>query len=320
MPTMLRAPTREYRTAVMDSHRWDDYAPRPDDIIIATYPKCGTTWTQRIVDLLVFQSPEPRQIQRESPWLDATFFAPVEDDLARLEHQDHRRFIKSHLPFDALPLFDEVKYIHVARDGRDACISMHNHQLAFLPQARARIGAVIAQDPRLAGRRPPATPEDPREYFLQWIGQAEADDVEGVGIDLPFFEFEMTYWRERMRPNLLLVHYNDLKADLAGEMRRISDFLDIDTPDARMTELAAAAKFEAMKKDGANLLPYMNDFFDGGSQRFLHKGSNGRWKDVLNDDDLARYDAVARRKLSGSAAAWITHGRLGAGDPRALPD
>ena len=54
----IQAPQREYRTWIFDSRRWQHYRPRPDDIVIVTYPKCGTTWMQRIVSLLVFQSPE----------------------------------------------------------------------------------------------------------------------------------------------------------------------------------------------------------------------------------------------------------------------
>ena len=119
MPELVRAASREVVNMMVDSRLWGGLKPRADDIIVATYPKCGTTWTQRIVDLLVFQSPEPRRFGANSPWLDATFFAPHAVNLANLEGQTHRRYIKSHLPFDALPIYDTVKYIHTARDGRD---------------------------------------------------------------------------------------------------------------------------------------------------------------------------------------------------------
>src|SRR5258706_10047833 len=89
MPTLQRAPTREFRTAIMDSRRWQTYQARPDDIVIATYSKCGTTWTQRIVDLLVFQDAAPRPIYDASVWVDCRFFASPEDDVATLETQTH---------------------------------------------------------------------------------------------------------------------------------------------------------------------------------------------------------------------------------------
>src|SRR5437879_5680814 len=60
MAELLRAPAQEVRTPVADSRRWNLFEPRDGDIVIGTFAKCGTTWTQRIVDLLVFQSPDVR--------------------------------------------------------------------------------------------------------------------------------------------------------------------------------------------------------------------------------------------------------------------
>ena len=312
MTTLLRAPTRPYHTPIMDSGRWDGYQPRAGDIVVATFPKCGTTWTQRIVDLLIHQSPDPRPIMETYPWLDATFFAPVEENLATLEAQTHRRAIKSHLPFDSLPLFGDVKYIHVARDGRDAALSWHNHQQGFTEEAKRRVAGANGWDPASG---PPPPPENPRDHFVEWLGQAEGGGAGPTADELPFFEYEMTYWRERRRPNLLLVHYADLKADLPGEMRRISTFLEIDTPDDLLAKLAEAAHFESMKSQGAKLQPKIGEMFDRGHDRFLNKGTNGRWKDVLTADDLARYANLVSQRLSPAAAAWIEKGRLGAGDP-----
>jgi aryl sulfotransferase len=316
MPTLIREPTRPYRSVMMDSDRWRDFRPRAGDIVVATYPKCGTTWTQRIVDLLIHQSTAPRPILENSPWLDAKIFAPIEENLATLDAQTQRRSVKSHLPFDSLPVWDSVKYIHTARDGRDACFSMHNHQLGMNEAAGRMVAAANGWPADAPGR---VIPEDPYDWFVQWIGEAEAGG-DGVNGDVPYFEYEMTYWRERARPNLLLVHYNDLKADLMGEMRRISTFLEIDTPEAVLAELAAAAQFDAMKSQGAELLTKVTDMFDKGHERFLNKGTNGRWKDVLGSDDLARYATLAKTRLSPSAEAWLHGGRLQAGDPTGLPD
>jgi aryl sulfotransferase len=315
MAVLQREPTRQYLSPVMDYRRWANFAPRDGDIVVATYPKCGTTWTQRIVDLLIHQNTQARPIMEVAPWIDATFFNTIEDDLATLEAQTHRRAMKSHLPFDALPIYDSVKYVHVARDGRDACFSFHNHMLGTLPEAGMRIAM---NSPVPLDGPPPPTPEDPREYYLDWIAQAEAG--EGKARDLPFFEYEMTYWRERHRPNVLMVHYNDLKADLPGEMARISAFLDIDTPPDVLTELARAAEFANMKAQGPELLKKIEEHFDRGSDRFLNKGTNGRWKDILTADDVDRYQRLAGERLPPGARAWIGGGRLSAGDPRVSVD
>jgi aryl sulfotransferase len=315
MPTLSRAPLRDYATVVLDSHRWDGFAPRADDIVIATFSKCGTTWMQRIVDLLVFRSPEPRPVTAMAPWLDATFVAPIPDVLAMLDAQTHRRFVKTHLPFDALPVWDEVKYIHVVRDGRDAALSMQNHQRGMKPDVTARFAEVA----RETGRRNIRATEiaaDPRDYFRQWLDVAEKDGAGGD--EIGYFAFENSYWHERMRPNLLFVHYNDLKADLEGEMRRIADFLAIDVAAELWPALVHAARFDSMKRDGETLLQGMGSMFDHGAERFLHRGANERWRDVLGQEDVARYEALMGRKWTANQAAYMLRGRLEAGNVRTL--
>src|SRR5687767_7947304 len=105
----VRPARRIYRTWIIDSRRWERYRPRRGDVVIATYPKCGTTWMQRIVDLLVFQNTEPRPIMQISPWIDRRFPEAIETVAARIEAQDHRRFLKAHLPADGLPIFGRVR-------------------------------------------------------------------------------------------------------------------------------------------------------------------------------------------------------------------
>ncbi len=121
---LSRAPTRVVRDWSCDSRRWSGYKPRKGDVIIATAPKVGTTWMQQIVNLLILQSPQPRPLMELSPWLERRGQIPIEVVLQSIEAQTHRRYLKSHLPFDALPIHDEVRYIHVGRDGRDACMSL----------------------------------------------------------------------------------------------------------------------------------------------------------------------------------------------------
>lgn len=310
---LARAAQRTVKDKVHDSHHWDRYKPRPGDVIVATAPKVGTTWTQRIVSMLIFQSAAPVPIMTTHPWVDCRFQIPIDAMIPMLEAQTHRRMMKSHLPFDALPIYDDVKYIHTARGGLDACFSFHNHFLNFTPGAIANIAAVEKSDGG-AGELPPPTPEDPREFFLGWLANHKHDGAPAADA---FFDIERSYWKERERENLLLVHYNDLKADLKGEMKRIGTFLGIDTPDALLSELAEAATFDKMKSDGAAILPGIEMAFKGGHETFLNKGTNGRWKGVLTEADIAMYRARAAEELPAGLNDWLEHGRKG-GDPKVV--
>jgi aryl sulfotransferase len=313
--TELRKSERSYRTFVHDSTRWNHYAPRAGDVVVATQSKCGTTWTQRIVSLLVFQSPAPCPIMELSPWVDASFVGPPEAMRALIDAQTHRRFLKSHLPFDGLPIYDEVRYVHVARDPRDACMSLFNHWSALTPLA---FGAMTAAAPPELGPIP-SRDVDLRGFWRRWFTRGVLPGMEDGYPDVSFVELETSYWRARRRENLLLVHYNDLKRDLEGEMRRIAAFLGIETPVALWPQLVEAASFEAMKRDGPILLGGLGAMFEGGSDRFLFKGSNGRWKDELSPDDHALAEKLAER-LSPGLRRWVENGRLIAGDPVASPD
>jgi aryl sulfotransferase len=85
---------RRYKNVVFDSARWEGFRFRPDDIVISTPPKCGTTWTQMICALLILQTPAfDRSVDLISPWLDMQTrdLASVRADL---DAQTHRRFIK----------------------------------------------------------------------------------------------------------------------------------------------------------------------------------------------------------------------------------
>jgi hypothetical protein len=174
--------------------------------------------------------------------------------LAIIDAQTHRRFVKSHLPFDGLPIYDEVRYIHVGRDPRDACMSLFNHWSAMLPFAFDQLDAATAATPALELGPVPRTPDDLRSFWRRWFTRGVLPGMQDGYPDVSFVELETSYWRARRRENLLLVHYNDLKADLDGEMRRIAAFLGIDTPAVLWPRLVEAASFEAMKRDGPILM------------------------------------------------------------------
>jgi aryl sulfotransferase len=287
----------------MDSSIWNDFRFRDDDIVVATYGKTGTTWTQQIVLQLVFDGQEGLDIMQIAPWLDFRA-APREEMLAALEAQTHRRSIKTHLPVHALVYSPRAKYIYVARDGRDVGWSMYNHVMHMGDEILARLNALTDASEPILER--PSVPVD--EYVRGWINN------DGY----PFWSFwdhVRGWWAIRDLPNLLLVHYADLKADLAGEMRRIATFLEIEIPEARWPVLVEHCTFDYMKRTAPDTLGLVEQHFVGGARSFIHKGTNGRWRDMLTAADCEHYEALARKELGPACADWLAHGRRGSSIP-----
>ena len=159
---------RRYEGTVDDSNRWDGFELRPGDIIIASPPKCGTTWTQMICALLILQEPQlPLPLDTLSPWIDMVTRARREV-VADLRAQTHRRFIKTHTPLDGIPNDPTVTYICVGRDPRDVALSMDRHidnmDVGAFLKAREQAAAIdgIELGPL---RPPPPRPEGERDRF-----------------------------------------------------------------------------------------------------------------------------------------------------------
>jgi aryl sulfotransferase len=286
---------RHYESAVDDSARWDHFTPRPGDVFVCTPAKCGTTWMQSIVASLLWPVGDaPGPVLAISPWIEMKIM-PAAEMAAMLAAQTHRRFMKSHTPADGIPWFDEARYVFVARDGRDAFMSLCNHVEHFQDPLREALNAAAPDGvPHL-----PAWDGDVHGFYERWL--AEDDFI---------FRHVATYWAERHRPNLLMVHYNDLKADLAGEMRRIAAFLGADVPEDRWPAVVERCTFEKMR-DGEARMGKVDMVFKGGLKSFVFKGTNGRWRDVLTADELAAYDRRVAEMLAPDCAAWLAAGRRG---------
>jgi len=111
--------TGELQNYLMESTRWNEFAFRDGDIVIATWAKSGTTWMQQIVGQLIFGGKEGVPVMDLCPWLDLRVL-PKEDVFEMLDAQNHRRFMKTHLPVHSLVFSPKARYIYIGRDGRDA--------------------------------------------------------------------------------------------------------------------------------------------------------------------------------------------------------
>lgn len=282
-----------YQSHDEDSARWLGFHFRPGDIVISTRRRTGTTWMQMICALLIFQRPElPAPLWHLSPWLDHTITPPGAVH-ALLAAQPHRRFIKTHSPLDCLPIDPRVSYIVTARHPLDMFVSLR-HQIDTISRA--------------AGH--PPSPEPVHDSLVRWI----ADDVAAREFpeSLPTVLWHLTdAWSRRTEPNVLLVHYDDLSADLEGQMRGIAWRLGIGVPETAWPLLVRAATFQRMRERADRIVPGPG----GDTAAFFRRGTSGAGRELLSEAELAGYHARVAQLAPPELLEWLhsTAGRSPAG-------
>jgi aryl sulfotransferase len=111
-------------------------------------------------------------------------------------------------------------------------------------------------------------------------------------------------------PHVHLFHYSDLLADLPGQLRRLADALSIDVTDERVEQVAAATTFERMKQRADELVPEVGNHIWRNNQGFFHRGCDGQWRELLDDEGLRRYERRVAEVATPDAAAWAHTGWL----------
>src|SRR5262245_51885665 len=167
---MLPKVEHTYQNHHLDSTRWQHFLPRPGDIVISTSIRSGTTWTQQIVRQLILWHHPDANLERTaqmdvSLWLEPPI-GPVDTVIALLEAQQHRRFIKSHLPLDGLLYYPQVRYIVVGRDARDVFMSLFNFYANFSDEYLPTVN----NNPGRVGPPLPLCPTDIHQLWRDWIG------------------------------------------------------------------------------------------------------------------------------------------------------
>jgi len=249
------------------------YAPRPEDIFVATQMKCGTTWMQQIVYEAVCRGKGnlgddgQRHLYAMSPWIESTGSVSLAD--APLVGERATRVIKTHLPAALCPYAEPARYVYVLRHP----VSCFASCVDFL-----------------AGAMGPAAPD--RAGLLDWF----CSDAMWWG---PWPDHAEGWWRWRERENVLFLHYESMKEDLAGAVKQVSDFLRLDLDAAELARVTEKADYLWMKEH--------SDWFEmhaptpfSGSGAFFNKGSRDRHRDAL-PGEAERIERFCRERLEGKS-------------------
>ena len=281
------APRRDYVEELTDSRRWQAFRPRAGDIVVNTPPKAGTTWTQAIVAMLIAGDVGvDAKAAMKSPWIEITT-RDLAEVMARLDAQDHRRQVKTHTPFDGIPVWRELSYITVYRHPIDVHFSYVRH---------AR-NMVMDHAPELF-------PDDPSACFRLFLGH---ERIVPPGLTAVVGHYRETLAREPAE-NMLRLHYADMRRDLAGTVARIAAHLGIEHPPDVMAAIVEAARFDSMRANADRFTPSAGQGFWRNDAGFFDSATSNKWEGVLSEADLAAYDARISEMLSPAERAWLEWG------------
>lgn len=289
--TVLAAATAVYRGELTTPERWSTWEPRQGDILVCTPPKCGTTWTQTILAMLLHGGRNiPERVHVLSPWVDAAL-GDAEEVTRALARQGDRRVVKSHTPADGFPVWEGVTVVAAYRHPLDVFFSLRKHALnrKTAPEhpMRRPIGIALAS-------------------FLS--SELDQQDFDRDSLATIAQHFRATVLEPRL-PRLVLLHYADMVGDPRAAVRRLAEGVGIRADEALVNEVANATAFEAMRAQADRFVPEGGMGFWEDDAAFFDSGGIDKWRGQLDDNDLERYTArIAELIPNERARRWLEAG------------
>ncbi|NXH11323.1 ST1D1 Sulfotransferase, partial [Bucco capensis] len=267
-----------YKSFIEGWPQVEAFQARPDDLIVATYPKSGTTWLSEILDM-IYQDGDQEKCQRDAIYNRVPFLelkAPGEFcGVELLEKSPSPRLVKTHLPVHLLPTSFQkknCKVIYMARNPKDVVISYYY----FYQMAK------LHPDPGTLSE------------FLE-------DFMAGKVAYGSWYKHVRGWWEKKNEKQLLYLFYEDMKKNPRQEVQKILRFLGKEMTEETVTKILHHTSFQQMKKNrAANYETVPSDMMDHSISPFLRKGTTGDWKNHFTVAQNERFDQHYREHMAGS--------------------
>lgn len=251
------------------------YRAAPGDVFVASYPKCGTTWTQYIVYLLENDGGPLVAGER----LDDEFPHLEEVGEAAVRALPEPRLVKTHLPFARTPWNADAKYVYVARNPFDCAVSFYHHTRGFVRHYDFAAGTW--------------------DTFFECFVRGEVDFGD-------YFDHLLSWWPTRAESNVLFLTYEQMLAAPADAVRAIARLLGgsakVLVRDAqRLDAVVRASGFEQMGRDQgrwASARP-------ADMPAFVRKGVVGDWRNHFSAEQARRLARKLRERATGTGVEHL---------------
>ncbi|GAB1600254.1 estrogen sulfotransferase-like [Argonauta hians] len=237
---------------------------RTDDILLYTYPGAGSHWVYEFANMILAENSKRVSVIKEDLLLD---LAPIET----LEAVKSPRILNTHLPLEFIPteLLQNHKIIHVNRNPKAMLLTYYRH----LKQANTF---------QYNG-------DFPSYFELFMKGEVPYGDY--------FKHTQEFHTFRKNNPNVLIVTYEEMKANLSKVLSRIANFLGKTLSDDLNKSIVEMCTFDKMKSDAEIYTNYFpNDGFKEGAT-YYHSGKLDTWKKWLTVEQSERVDARIQHEL-----------------------
>ncbi|KAK6178005.1 hypothetical protein SNE40_012851 [Patella caerulea] len=239
---------------------------REDDVIISAYPKSGTHWMFEICRMLLAGRTDLEVISKVDFMIEL-----MEQDV--LDQAKSPRVLNSHVAFSDLPTdlaVKKPKIIYIRRNPKDVAVSFYNHcyRISELYDYKGEY-------------------KDFLELFINGT------------VEYNCWYKQVLDWEKVIDNNteysILHLTYEDLKADPISEIRKISDFLQVNRNEELIQEICDLCSFSKMEKRKGHILADEN-----GKSKIYRKGEVGDWKNWFTVAQSERFDRIYRERMAGS--------------------
>ncbi|KAH7946772.1 3-beta-hydroxysteroid sulfotransferase [Rhipicephalus sanguineus] len=274
------------------------FVAQKGDLLQVSYFRSGTNWVQYIVQLIL-SGGEPTNNYEE--FLRRATIVEYHPHIEEHKTDAPLRTLRTHLPLTLEKLNPEAKYIYVARNPWDVCVSLY-HFVTSLSCYRFQDG----------------TFDDLLEAFLTEYLHCGC-----------YFEHLVAGYSIKDEPNVLFLTYEELHRDIQEVVLRVASFIGEPYLKALMENGAEGHKLldviiknssvESMRKAmvfnfSGHSLPEVDKHFknlditttsdfegDNKSYNFVRNGKMGVWKQHFSPEQLRRMEAAIRAKTTGSS-------------------